>query len=285
VLWAEDDKVSKFAPLVIQIDEKLEEIEPSRPLPDAGTLERLTSDILEASRKLESGFLYDSIPVRQIRNASSWARFTQSAGKKVLIIENADRMQDSVRNALLKILEEPPDDTIFVLTTARRSAIMPTILSRVRTYRFSSRTPAQQEEILERVFHVPGQSGAPATVDAYLRSFLPVDPATVGSLGARFLLDSLNGKIPDIKKIEGGAGKFEPRLLLAAFFEGIFGQLRGMRQEAQNDMAAFARTTELEYAVAGKIRACYSRITIYNQTAAAALEILAMDLGRLGGGA
>jgi DNA polymerase-3 subunit gamma/tau len=287
VLWADDDKVSKFAPLITQINEKLEELEPSRPLGDMKTLESLTTDILETARKLESGFLYDSIPVQHIRSASSWARHTQSEGKKLLVIENADRMQDSVRNALLKILEEPPAGTLFVLTTTKRSAIMPTILSRVRTYHFSNRSVAQQREILERVFHVPGQTmpgqtGAPETVDAYLRSFLPVDPASVNALGARFLRDSLNGNIPDIKKIEAEAGKFEPRLLLAAFFEGIFAHLRAMRQEAQNDMTAFARVTELEYQAVSKIRECYSRITTYNQTATAALEILAPELRHLG---
>ena len=34
-------------------------------------------------------------------------------GKKTIIIENADRMQTSVRNALLKILEEPPEDCVL----------------------------------------------------------------------------------------------------------------------------------------------------------------------------
>ena len=48
-------------------------------------------------------------------------------GKKTIIIENADRMLESVRNALLKILEEPPVDTIFILTTSQRNLVMPTI--------------------------------------------------------------------------------------------------------------------------------------------------------------
>ena len=148
VLWQDDDKVPKFASLLTQIDEKLEEIDPTRALPDAKELEKLTDDLLSTCQKLESGFLYDSIPVLHIRNASSWARYTQADGKKVFIIENAERMRDSERNALLKILEEPPDDTVFVLTTSKRSAMMPTILSRVRPYRFSERTPVQGAEII-----------------------------------------------------------------------------------------------------------------------------------------
>ena len=49
-------------------------------------------------------------------------------------------MSESVRNALLKILEEPPSDCNFILLTSKRNAILPTILSRVRTYEFKNRS-------------------------------------------------------------------------------------------------------------------------------------------------
>ena len=83
--------------------------------------------MVNVAEKLEDDFLYDSIPVNQVRNASAWARLSPSDKKKILIIENADRMQDAARNAFLKVLEEPPADVVFILTTTRRGAIMPTI--------------------------------------------------------------------------------------------------------------------------------------------------------------
>ena len=61
-------------------------------------------------------------------------------------------MLESVRNALLKILEEPPADTVFILTTSRRNAVMSTILSRVRTYQFNERTLEQQKSSFEPCF-------------------------------------------------------------------------------------------------------------------------------------
>ncbi|PYP70356.1 MAG: hypothetical protein DMD36_06875 [Gemmatimonadetes bacterium] len=57
-------------------------------------------------------------------------------GRKVFIIGDAERLvpqpgAEAAANALLKALEEPPQDTVFVLTTAQPDALLTTILSRV----------------------------------------------------------------------------------------------------------------------------------------------------------
>ena len=59
--------------------------------------------------------------------------------RKVNILLDCDKMNESAQNAFLKILEEPPEDCMFILTTTNRGAVMPTILSRVRTYNFYQR--------------------------------------------------------------------------------------------------------------------------------------------------
>jgi DNA polymerase-3 subunit delta' len=56
--------------------------------------------------------------------------------RKVFIIGDAERLipqraNPEAANALLKALEEPPGDTVFVLTAAEPDALLPTILSRV----------------------------------------------------------------------------------------------------------------------------------------------------------
>ncbi len=51
-------------------------------------------------------------------------------GWKAVLILQADKMTDQAQNALLKVLEEPPDDTIFVLGAADSKYLLPTILSR-----------------------------------------------------------------------------------------------------------------------------------------------------------
>jgi len=60
--------------------------------------------------------------IRELGSKNKWAR--------VVLIPEADRMELGAANALLKTLEEVPDKTYFILTTANRSDLLPTILSR-----------------------------------------------------------------------------------------------------------------------------------------------------------
>ncbi|MCR4676681.1 MAG: hypothetical protein K5634_05570 [Sphaerochaetaceae bacterium] len=78
-----------------------------------------------------------SITVSQVRNIKSWCS-TSSLEKrrKTVIIEGLENALSSASNALLKILEEPPQDTAFILISRSISSIPPTILSRVRIFNF-----------------------------------------------------------------------------------------------------------------------------------------------------
>lgn len=53
------------------------------------------------------------------------------AARRVVILESVDNFNAASLNALLKILEEPPEGRIFLLTAASKSAVLPTVLSRV----------------------------------------------------------------------------------------------------------------------------------------------------------
>ena len=55
---------------------------------------------------------------------------------KVAVFHDADRMNASAANVLLKTLEEPPADTTILLLTARPHTLLPTIRSRVLHFRF-----------------------------------------------------------------------------------------------------------------------------------------------------
>ena len=56
---------------------------------------------------------------------------------RVVILEQAETMNVSAGNALLKILEEPPQRTALILVVNRSSALLPTIVSRCETIRFN----------------------------------------------------------------------------------------------------------------------------------------------------
>ena len=77
------------------------------------------------------------IPVDVVRDAvlPEAARSPFEASYKVFLIEDADRMNDAAQNALLKTLEEPHPDTVFVLTSDHEEEVLETIRSRCRVVR------------------------------------------------------------------------------------------------------------------------------------------------------
>ena len=56
-------------------------------------------------------------------------------GRRVVIVDSADDLNVSAANALLKFLEEPPDDVIILLVCHQPSRLLPTIRSRCRELR------------------------------------------------------------------------------------------------------------------------------------------------------
>ncbi|MDQ3957370.1 MAG: DNA polymerase III subunit delta' [Actinomycetota bacterium] len=77
------------------------------------------------------------IPVDVIREAviPEAARSPFEAVMKVFLVEDADRMNDAAQNALLKTLEEPQPDTVFVLVSDHEEEVLETIRSRCRVVR------------------------------------------------------------------------------------------------------------------------------------------------------
>ncbi len=60
------------------------------------------------------------------------------AARKIFLVEDADLMTHQAANAFLKTLEEPPGDTVIILTTSRLNSLLPTILSRCQKIPFST---------------------------------------------------------------------------------------------------------------------------------------------------
>jgi DNA polymerase-3 subunit gamma/tau len=199
ILWEDDPRFSKLSPLLEGLEDDLNEIgigeAAGYTAKNAARVEKLVSSIKKNAFKLEAGGITDLIPVSQIRRASYWIRLAPFGPRKFLLIENADRMQDAARNALLKVLEEPPERAVIVLTTSRAPALLPTILSRLRPYRFNRRDDAVERDVIRRVFRdtEPPQPAASAAggggdslITSYLESFLPVSGEKLYPLAAFF---------------------------------------------------------------------------------------------------
>lgn len=59
----------------------------------------------------------------------------QAAGRKIAVIEDADRMNLNAANALLKSLEEPPPESFIALSTSAPEQLLPTVRSRCQQIR------------------------------------------------------------------------------------------------------------------------------------------------------
>jgi len=85
------------------------------------------------------------IKIAQIRESIRMLDFRPLEGKnKVFIIDPANLMNASSANALLKGLEEPPDNSYFILITNSPHSLLPTIRSRCQSYAF---TPLAIEDL------------------------------------------------------------------------------------------------------------------------------------------
>ncbi len=77
------------------------------------------------------------IKIEHVREVESLLVFRPAAGKrKVVLIDEADRMKEETANALLKTLEEPPPETLLILITPHPQALLPTMISRCEQVRF-----------------------------------------------------------------------------------------------------------------------------------------------------
>ena len=95
------------------------------------------------------------ISIDQVREVQREASLRPSEGKyRVFIFDRAEYLSQGAATALLKTLEEPPDQVIFILAATDSDRLLPTISSRCQTYRLR---PIRQSVIAE---HLRSQHGA-----------------------------------------------------------------------------------------------------------------------------
>jgi DNA polymerase III subunit delta' len=104
------------------------------------TLERAEGD---------AGKLARNITVEQVRWLIGRMRTRPVASRwRAVIIDSIDDCERGAANALLKTLEEPPDNTLIFLVSHAPDRLLPTIRSRCRQLRFAAFTPAVMENVL-----------------------------------------------------------------------------------------------------------------------------------------
>lgn len=108
------------------------------------------------------------IVINQVRNLSDFMTIsTHRQGRRVIVIYPAEAMNIAAANALLKSLEEPGPNTIFILVTCSVDSLIPTIVSRCRQFALSLPRSEQalswllQQKINKPEHYLAEQGGAP----------------------------------------------------------------------------------------------------------------------------
>ena len=95
--------------------------------------------------------------VDQVRELIDKVRYAPIKGRyKVYIIDEVHMMSQGAFNALLKTLEEPPEEVIFILATTEPYKVLPTILSRCQRFDFSK---IDDPDLKRNLIHVLEQEG------------------------------------------------------------------------------------------------------------------------------
>ncbi len=95
--------------------------------------------------------LYDNYNYRDIgvRDVTNWLQQSSFSGKKVILLENIERMTSSALNAFLKTAEEPMEWKLIIATTKNKSLLLDTILSRALVFSISEQM--SHEYLLEKM--------------------------------------------------------------------------------------------------------------------------------------
>jgi DNA polymerase-3 subunit gamma/tau len=205
ILWeGEESKIRRVEAGLSEIEEHLDTFEPAFPgdrVIDYDRLAERLERVVALSQTLSKALSSENVPINQLRRAASWLHMTAltgagssdaaagsedpAASTKIVILENADRMGDSSSNYLLKLLEEPPADSYLILITTRRSAIIPTVRSRLRPYPFVERSPERQAEVLKGIFHEDDREYG--DLGTYFLYWKDVNPEQLEKLAHRFV--------------------------------------------------------------------------------------------------
>lgn len=169
------------------------------------------------------------ITIEPVEELVREAHFRPFEGRrKVYIVSDADRMNPTASNKILKLLEEPPPWLVFILVTANEGTMPPTLLSRCQILRFA---PLSVEELASLLVERPDIDPERATALAALaggslEEALALIEEPIEELRAKALrlAEVVGGPAPerDLVPLADALSKEERLLLLLRILMGLF---------------------------------------------------------------
>jgi DNA polymerase-3 subunit delta' len=112
--------------------------------------------IVESSSDKDENLNSDVLNVANAREVKKFLELTshQANGKKIVAVYDAERLNIAASNALLKIIEEPPNDCLIIFTVNDIANLLPTITSRCRLIIFPKPSIKDAKEFLSQTDNI-----------------------------------------------------------------------------------------------------------------------------------
>jgi hypothetical protein len=94
----------------------------------------------------------EALTVEQVKGMVAYVQRSPVSPYRLVLVENIERLTLEASNALLKVLEEPPSHTLFLLSTSSFYTVLPTLVSRVVLLELPTLTADRVEEFLMSEF-------------------------------------------------------------------------------------------------------------------------------------
>ncbi len=157
---------------------------------DAGGHGDLKLVARSADPKSASDAMRTRIVVDQVRELSRFfTRTSAEGGWRIAIVDGAEEMNLNAANALLKILEEPPAQSLILLTSSAPGRLLPTIRSRCRKQALRPLSETQVVQVLEGL--LPALSADERTALARLSEGSPGRAAALAASGGLAVFDEM----------------------------------------------------------------------------------------------
>ena len=136
------------------------------------------------------------ISVDDIRNVQNYVSVGENL--KFIILENIESSTEATRNALLKVLEEPPKGAYFILISDNPQRILQTILSRVRKFTFLPPSKDHLNECLRDRF-LTYRNYSDMDEFFYETMLSEGERAELEKIAGTYLESLMTGNLPDVR--------------------------------------------------------------------------------------
>lgn len=178
--------------------------------PDSSSFHKVAADahpnlrVIQRSTHPTTGKLRTEITVDEVRKAVQLLRTTSAdGGWRIIIVDSVDEMNRNAANALLKTLEEPPANCLFLLINHALGAGLPTIRSRCRILKMGPVDKTDVQAILSELF--PDIAPEKLNLVAELSRGRPGWAAAMLADGKMEILEACNKVLAGLPKLDTDA--------------------------------------------------------------------------------